>query len=192
MDVKEIHKGIIKIIPVFTLSAVATSNQPAGGVAKFSSAEAADTQQITVYGTRTGMGSTIYYEISALKGANVVTTTTTDWEIILGAFLGDPFGTISSLTAGNVTITDTGGSTIYTLTAGTWSIGSFPFYLSGQNLMFENLTGNTYIASGVQADPNGASFYLSGKCSFSLKVDQYLSMISDSSGSTAHIMCLEG
>lgn len=95
----------------------AFTNQPANDGVEIVSASAADTTQTaTVYGTTTAT-DTVVKEIVALNGTTVVSTTKTDWGVILGVVL-------SASCAGTVTFREaSGNATITTITTGNLSKG---------------------------------------------------------------------
>lgn len=127
-----------------------------------------------------------------------------------GAFLGDIFGNFSSVSAGDITFTATGGSTpIATITAGTVSIGFFMFYLAGRNVEIENIAGKTWFNSATPtnftktnseylatptvpefASTTNASVQMDGRMSKFLTVTDWVSFASDTTGSTVQIIIL--
>ena len=112
-----------------------------------------------------------------------------------GAFLGDSKGNVSKRAVGTITIKEkSGGATITTITAGKLSTGMLFFDVTGRDIVLENISGNTWFNTKGTASTTGASGQIIGRMSVELLVlpeYQYISLISDSSGSTAQIYVLE-
>ena len=197
-------KDHLYYIPALAITTVASSNQPAGGAIKIVSSSVSDTQLITVWGTRTNLGSFLYYETITLTGTSVVTSATTDWQTIVGAYLGKYNGVASSIAVGNITIENAALATIYTIAAGKWSIGAPTFLLPGQNIELENISGNTWINTintpntdvslpvATVASATGAALYMTGQTSKEIKTRNFVSLVSDGTGSSAQITVIEG
>ena len=208
MEFTQRFRGHLAYIPIFQVTTVAASNQPGGGVAKVVSSSASDTQIITIFGARTNL-SGYYYEQLALNGTTAVTSTTTDWNNILGAYLGNISGVPSAVGVGTITVANTGGSTIYSIAAGARSIGTVIFNLAGKNVEVENITGNTWFNAATPTNTNYTNsgnltnnpnapvattangIQMAGRMSRELKVIDFISFVSDSS-STCQILQLEG
>ena len=92
MITREKYKTVDYIIPTFDVTAWSGfANQPDGDGVEVVSNNAGDTGLLTIFGTVKTTG-TLKYETVTLKGTTVVATTETDWDDILGAFLGDVHG----------------------------------------------------------------------------------------------------
>lgn len=193
------YRQHFKVVPIFEVTTLSASNQPTGGVAKVVSDSASDTQKITIWGTKTGQGTKIFAEELTLNGVTPVVSTTTTWQKIYGAFLGDQFGTISSRAIGSITITNTGGDVIYTIVATKLSIGCPFFNFGGRNIEVENISGNTWINAVKDkitelvepATTTGACAQMTGRMSKLMKPIKDVSFISDGSGSTVQVIVLE-
>lgn len=104
-----------------TIKAVAAGgnfgNQPANdGIEVVSSAAGDTTQTLTLIGTTDG-GTTVVVETVTLNGTSQVSTTKTDWGVLLAAKL-------SAATTGNITVREASANgTITTITAGTLTAG---------------------------------------------------------------------
>jgi hypothetical protein len=194
--IKEAFKQIKRIIPIFEVTAISASNQPANDDIQVVSDSTSDTQILTLQGID---NSDVFQSVAiTLNGTTAVDSVlTTKWKTFYGAFLGDKYGNISSRAVGTITIKEkSGGATIATIAAGKLSTGSFRFYLGGQNVVLENISGNTFFNTLAQASTTGASGQLTGRMSLETKIPEsgttYVSVISDSSGSTFQIYVLEG
>lgn len=92
-------------------------NQPAGDDVQLISDDAGDTQDATVYYTRTGTGDTLNKKTVALTGTTAVDLGVTDTDLVLGVEL-------ASDAVGTVTVREkSGGLTITTITAGNTTAG---------------------------------------------------------------------
>jgi hypothetical protein len=100
-----------------TAVGLAFTNQPANDGIEILSNNAADTtQSITLYGTTQGT-DTVVVETVALNGTTAVSSTKTDWGVLLGY-------TLSASCAGTVTVREaSGNATISTITTGLLSKG---------------------------------------------------------------------
>ena len=196
------YRPHVRVIPIFEITTLSASNQPTGGVAKVVSDNAGDTQKITIWGTRTNQGTQIFAEELTLNGVSAVTSTTTDWQKIYGAFLGTETGIMSARATGSITVTNTGGSVIYTIATTKLSIGCPYFNLRGQNIEIENIAGNTWFNLVLPVTPTspryvepatttGACVQMTGRMSKLTKTMNNVSFISDGSGSTVQITVFE-
>jgi hypothetical protein len=193
---KEIFKQILRIIPIFEITAISTANQPSNDDIQVVSDSASDTQKITLQGVD---NNDVFQSVEVtLNGVTAVDSVLVPkWKTLYGAFLGDKYGIISKRAVGTITIKEkSGGLSIATIAATKLSTGSFRFYLGGQNVVLENISGNTFFNTLSQASTTGASGQMTGRMANEIKVSQsgtpYVSVISDSSGSTAQIYVLEG
>lgn len=111
------HSGAAYEVIHTTGNGAAFTNQPANDGVEIVSDNAADTTQTaTVYGTTTGT-DTVVVETVALNGTTAVSTTKTDWGVVLGV-------TLSASCAGTVTFREaSGNATITTITTGNLSKG---------------------------------------------------------------------
>lgn len=183
-------KKIGLIIPIFEVTAYSGfTNQPANDDIEIVSSSASDTQQITV----------LFYDNSdvlqqvttTLTGTTAVKIATTPKaKTVLGAFLGDKYGNISSRAVGTITIReDSGDLAITTIAVGKLGTGIQRFYLPGKDVVVENIAGNTWFnTSSVVSSITGASVQMTGRMNNEVNVDSYLTLISDGSASTVQCM----
>jgi hypothetical protein len=191
---KNKHRGFMRIIPIFEVGAVSTSNQPTNDSIEIVSDNAADTQEITIWGIDNS--NVLQYVTVTLTGTTAKKSTLDpNWKTIYGAFLGDRFGNISTRATGTITIRkDTGDGAITTKTAGKLSTGMVFFETPGQDIVIENIIGKSWFNPLGVASTTGVSGQLDGRMSIEVTVPttkKYISMISDSTGSTAQIYVLE-
>jgi hypothetical protein len=111
------HNGAAYEVIHTSGNGAAFTNQPANDGVEVVSSSALDiTQSATVYGTTQGT-DTVVKETVALNGTTAVSTTKTDWGVILGVVL-------SAVCAGTVTFREaSGNATITTITTGNLSSG---------------------------------------------------------------------
>jgi hypothetical protein len=199
MEVVTRYRTHDKYIPIFenTLQSGFT-NQPTGDQFEVVSANAGDTQKITVWFTETG-STTLKSETLTLTGATAVPSVSTTVATVYGAFLGTDEGTISKRAAGTITIRKkTGALAISTITVNKMSTGTQIFRIGGRNIEFENIAGNTWISSLAPSNltttglavSTGAALQIAGRASKLLTVSGYLSVASDVTGSTSQITIL--
>lgn len=193
--VKTLHRAINRIIPIFELTAVSTSNQPANDDIQVVSDNAGDTQQITLFGIDNA--NIFQYHTITLNGTTAVDSVLNPkWKTLYGAFLGDRYGNISKRAVGTVTLKEkSGGLSIATIAAGKLSTGMLFFDVTGQDIILENISGNTWFNPKGVASTTGASGQVTGRMSVETVVlpqYKYVSLISDGSGSTMQIYVLEG
>lgn len=186
-------RPIDRIIPIFEITAIPTSNQPANDDIQVVSDNASDTQKITLFGIDNS--DEFQVDTITLTGATAVNSVLNPkWKTLYGAFLGDKYGNISKRAVGTITIKEkSGGQTIATITTGKLSTGSLFFDVTGRDIAIENITGNTWFNPKGEASTTGASGQLSGRMAVDVLVEnkyKYISLISDSSGSTAQIYVL--
>lgn len=191
---KEMHRKIKRIIPIFEVTAVSASNQPANDSIEVVSNNAADTQTITLWGIDNS--NVFQYATLTLTGTTAVKSTLSpNWKTLYGAFLGDRFGNISARATGTITIReDSGDAAITTIAAGKLSTGMMFFEVPGEDVTLENIAGNTWFNTLGVASTTGASGQLTGRMSINTMVGtdvKYLSIISDGTGSTAQVYVLE-
>ena len=187
------HRELKRIIPIFEVTAVSGSNQPANDDIELISDSASDTQKITL----------LYYDNSdvlqqvttTMNGTTqVVVTSTPKPKTLLGAFLGDEKGNISARAVGTITIREASANqTIATIAVGKLSTGMAHFIVKGEDVVIENIAGNTWFNVLGLASTTGASGQLTGRMSVEVTVspEKYLSLISDSTGSTVQVYVLK-
>lgn len=199
-----------RYIPVFEATLQTSfTNQPTNDQFEVVSASASDTQKITVWFTETG-STVMKWETLTLTGVAAVASTSTTVGIVYGAYLGDNTGAISKRAVGTITIRKkTGALAITTIAATKLASGTSYFYIGGKNIELENIAGNTWInanspiqfsrdnASAVanltlapMANPLNSSLQLAGRMSKFLNVTDYISITSDTTGSTVQITVL--
>ena len=195
------ERQIVRNIPITQVTAISTANNTNVGQISVKSAVAADAMKITVWGVLSG-SSTIVTEELTIAGTAAVTTTATTYSQFYGAFLGYKDGRLSSRSTGAITISNGAGSAIATITAGSTSTGMLYFYLAGQNIVLENIAGNTWFNTvsapfvgqssttnnAYAASTTNASIQMTGRMNHALKVTDYLSIISDGTGSTVQVI----
>ena len=187
------HRELIRVIPIFEVTAVSGSNQPANDDIELISDSASDTQKITL----------LYYDNSdvlqqvttTMNGTTqVVVTSTSKPKTLLGAFLGDEKGNISARAVGTITIREASANqTIATIAVGKLSTGMAHFIVKGEDVVIENIAGNTWFNVLGLASTTGASGQLTGRMSVEVTVspEKYLSLISDGTGSTVQVYVLK-
>ena len=209
-EIVQTYRTHDKYIPIFQVTdATAFTNQPDGASIDIVSNDADDAMKVTILYTDKTTG-VLEYETLILDGTTPVTTSSENIGVLYGAFLGDIYGNFSSVSAGDITFTTTGGTTpIATITAGTVSIGFFMFYLAGRNVEVENIAGKTWFNSATPtnftklnaeylatptvpefASTTNASVQMDGRMSKFLTVTDWISFASDSTGSTVQIIVL--
>jgi hypothetical protein len=193
-----IYNQAIRNIPIFEVTAwSAFTNQPTNDQFEIVSNSASDTQRITVWYTETG-SSVVKYETLTLTGTTAVASVSTTVANVIGAFLGERFGAISLRAVGTITIRKkTGALAITTIAATKLSTGAPYFYLQGNNVKVQNITGktwiNTIVTNGIvsPATTTGATMELESREVLPIKVYSYLSLVSDGTGSTCQIIVEE-
>jgi len=177
------------IIPIFEVTAVSTSNQPANDDVQIISDSASDTQVITLWGIDNS--DIIQTKQLTLNGTTAVDSVLVPkWKTIYGAFLGDAEGNISTRAVGTITIREkSGGLAIATIAPAKLSTGMQRFSLADKNVIVENIAGNTWFNPlDYLATTTGANIQMAGRMNNEVNVDTYLTLISDSSGST--VQCI--
>jgi hypothetical protein len=186
-------RRIKRIIPIFEITAISENNQPANDDIELVSDNAGDKQQITLL--YRDNSDNLQQVTTTMNGTTqVVVTSNPKPKVFLGAFLGDSKGNISKRAVGTITIREASGDQpIATIATGKLSTGLQSFNLSGEDVVVENISGNTWFNPNDSADAAGASGQLAGRMNMELTVpsENGLSLISDSSGSTAQIYVLE-
>jgi hypothetical protein len=186
MRSKEAYKQIDTIIPIFEVTAYsAFSNQPANDDIEIVSDSASDTQTITLLFYDNA--DVLHQVTTAVNGTNVVTVTSTvKPKTLLGVFLGDIYGSISARAVGTITIREaSANATITTITAGKLSVGMQRFYMPGKDVVVENIAGNTWFNTlDYVASTAGKNLQMTGRMNAEINVGKYLSLISDTTGST--------
>ena len=189
MLVQNQHRPIKRIIPIFEVTAVSASNQPANDDVQVLSDSASDTQQITLW----GIDNSDVFQVHTvtLNGTTAVDSVLNPkWKTIYGAFLGDKFGNISKRAVGTITIREKSGSqAISTIAATKLSTGIQFFDVEGLDVVVENITGNTWFGFDVPTI-TGACGQLTGRMKIEVVPPKYIGLISDGSSSTAQIYVL--
>jgi hypothetical protein len=180
------------IIPIFEVTVIPTTNQPANDSISITSASASDTQLITIWGI--DMADVIQTKTFALTGTTPVVSTlaTNNWKTFYGAFLGDEFGNISKRAVGTLTIKEvSGGLTITTIAATKLSAGMQRFNMPLTDVILENISGTTfYNDASYLADTLGKSIQMTGRMSNDFACTTYLTMVSDSASTVQLITYL--
>lgn len=192
--VKAMHRAIKTVIPIFETTAVSASNQPTNDDIQVLSDSASDTQVITLF----GIDNSDAFQVKELVLTGVTPVDSVlnpKWKTLYGAFLGDSKGNISARATGTITIREkSGGLAIATIAATKLSTGMLFFDLPGNDVVLENISGNTWFNTAGIASTTGASGQMAGRMAAELLIksnNRYLSLISDSGGSTAQIYVLE-
>lgn len=152
MITREKYKTVDYIIPIFDVTAWSGfANQPDGDGVEVVSNNAGDTGLLTIFGTVKTTG-TLKYETVTLKGTTVVATTETDWDDILGAFLGDVHGENIKAAVGTITLREASADqAITTMTTGKIATGHVGFDMKGKNVRIRRVSGNLYYKNGAAA-----------------------------------------
>lgn len=178
------------IIPLFQITDYASfTNQPANDGVEIVSSSASDTQICTVWGTVYSTGEVVC-ETVKLKGTAAVATSRTDWGTIYGVFLGRADGRASKKAAGTITIREASADqSITTITAGNRSKGMVNFDIPGMNITIHCKSGNLW---------ENSKGFCTGEDVFDLSgtaidecIENYVSLLSDSTGATAQIKVWE-
>lgn len=181
-------------IPIFDIGGAALTNMPANDGVEIISDNAGDTNLITILGTKYGT-NVLIYETIKMDGTNAVSTLETAWNNVYGFFLGDIFGKNSTVAVGTITVREaSANATIGTIAVGKRSRGSVGFSLSGKDIIFHNITGNTFINVNNKLiyPTTNNSFRHTAGMSEDIKVpsDGFIYLLGDSTGSTAQIKVL--
>lgn len=211
-EIVQSYRGHLRYIPIFEITDWSTwSNQPTGDNYQVVSSSASDTQKVTIWYSVVG-GTAILSETLTLNGTTAVNSSLATVNKVYGIFLGDNTGIISSRAVGTITLQKkTGTLAITTIAATKLASGVCTFYLAGNNVEVENIAGNTWFNAATPVNFNtnnaqnlsnpvnppmataiGASVQMSGRMAKVLKVEDYISLVSDASGSTAQITVFEG
>jgi hypothetical protein len=162
---------------------------PANDGVEIVSDSASDVNLITILGTKYGT-NVLQYETVTMTGTSAASTVETAWNNIYGFFLGDIYGKKSSVAVGTITVREASANqTIGTITAGNRSRGSIAFNLSGKDILFHNISGNTWVNSNNQLiypTINNSFKYTAGMAD-DIKVNGFIYILGDTSGSTAQI-----
>lgn len=185
----ESYKQIQSVIPITEVTAYSGfTNQPANDDIELISDSSSDTQLITLL--YLDNSDVLQQVTTTMNGVTqVVVASAPKPKTLLGAFLGDKYGNISKRAVGTITIREaSGNATITTITAGKLATGVQRFYMPGKNVTLENISGNTWFDSNnTIPSTTGAFGQMSGRMNMTLNVTDYLTLISDGSGSTAQI-----
>ena len=182
-----------KIIPIFELTAVSGSNQPANDDIQVISNSTSDTQKITLFGIDNS--DAFQTKELTLNGTTAVDSVLNPkWKTLYGAFLGDIYGNISARAVGTITLREkSAAQTIATIAATKLSTGRLYFNLPGENIILENIAGNSWFNHLGIATTTGKCGQLTGRMAIQIiaESDEYVSLISDGSGSTMQIYVLD-
>ncbi len=165
------------------------TNQPTDDGVEVVSDSASDIGLCTIFGTTNGTGA-FAYETITLNGTTAVATTKTDWGNIYGIFLGDIYGQNITPAVGTITVREASADqTITTLAANAISKGMVVFDLTGKHITLNVHSGNAWSnQTAVVTTANGLKMNLTGGNIIDFRVDQYLYVISDTTGATAQII----
>ena len=184
------------IIPLFQIGGAALANMPANDGVEIVSDNASDVNLITVLGTKYGT-NVLITETIKMTGTDVVSLVETAWNNVYGFFLGDIYGKHTSVAVGIITVREaSGNAAIGTIAAGNRSRGSIAFRLSGKEILFHNISGNTWV------NVNEKLIYPTTNSSFKYTAQQaddmlvmgngLIYLLGDSTGSTAQIKVFKG
>jgi hypothetical protein len=179
------------IIPLFQVGGAALANMPANDGVEIISDSASDVNLITVFGTKYGSNALITETIK-MTGTDAVSLVETAWANVYGFFLGDVYGKQSSVAVGTITVREaSGNAAIGTIAAASRSRGSLAFRLSGKNIVFHNISGNTWVNANNRLiyPTTGNSFKYTAGMADDIRVngDGYIYLLGDTTGSTAQI-----
>lgn len=192
MIIREKYKTIDYIVPTFDVTAWSGfTNQPDGDGVEVVSNNAGDTGLLTIFGTVKTTG-VLKYETVTLKGTTAVATTETDWDDILGAFLGDIHGENIKAAVGTITLREASADqAITTLTAAKISTGHVGFDMNGKNVRIRRVSGNLYYKNGAQATTANGHLLDAGEPYLNVTNTDLFYLISDGSAATAKITVFE-
>jgi hypothetical protein len=182
-------------IPLFQIGGSALANMPANDGVEVISDSASDVNMLTIIGTKYGT-NVLMYETVTMLGTSQAATVETAWNNVYGFFLGDIYGRFSTVAVGTITVREaSGNATIGTITAGNRSRASVGFMLAGKNILFHNISGNTWVNANnklIYPTTNNSFKYTAGMAE-DMKVpgNGFIYLIGDTSGSTAQIKVLK-
>lgn len=171
------------------------ANMPANDGVEVISDSASDVNMLTIIGTKYGT-NVLMYETVTMLGTSQAATVETAWNNVYGFFLGDIYGRFSTVAVGTITVREaSGNATIGTITAGNRSRASVGFMLAGKNILFHNISGNTWVNANnklIYPTTNNSFKYTAGMAE-DMKVpgNGFIYLIGDTSGSTAQIKVLK-
>jgi len=167
------------------------SNQPSGDGVEIVSDNAADTMDCTIFGTTNGTSKLVHEQIT-LTGTDAVSTTKTDWGNILGVILSRRDGRLLTRATGTITFREASADqAITTITANNFHSGMMLLYLPGLNVSVLNSSGNLYWSTLEAPATSTTGITEIGKTAIGVKVDEYLSLISDNTGASLQVVVYE-
>jgi len=167
------------------------TNQPAGDGVEIVSDNTADTMVCTIFGTTHGTNAFTHEQIN-LNGTTVVSTTKPDWGNIYGVILAKPDGSQIKRATGTITIREASGNqAITTITATNFHAGMMNLYLPGTNVEIFSESGNLYWKTFLPVATATTGITDKGKTAIGVKVKDYVSLISDNTGSVCQIVVLD-
>jgi len=180
------------IIPTCTVTNWAgLANQPAGDGVEVVSDSASDVMDCTIFGTTNGTTKLVHEQIT-LNGTTAVSTTKTDWGNILGIILARRDGRLLTRATGTITIREASGDlAITTITASNFHAGMMILYLPGLNVNVLSASGNLYWSTLAAPATSTTGVTEVGKTAIGVKVDEYLSLISDNTGASLQVVVYE-
>lgn len=183
------------IIPLMQVGGSALTNMPTNDGVEVLSDSASDVNLITILGTVYG-SNVLTYETVKMTGTDAVPTTRTDWNNVYGFFLGDIYGKFSTVAVGTITVREASGNQqIGTLAAGVRSTGSLAFNLSGKEVYFHNVSGNTWLNANdklIYPTTNNSFKYTAARDDdMTIEGGGFLYLLGDGTGSTCQIRVMK-
>ena len=188
MITREKYKTIDYIIPLFDITEWSGfTNQPDGDGVEVLSNSASDVGLLTIFGTNKTTGA-LGYETITLTGITAVSTVETDWDDIMGVFLGDINGNNISPAVGTITLREASGNlAITTLAATKISGGMIGFNLDGRNIRIRRVSGNLYYKNGEAATVANGHLLDAGEYFLNVANTDMFYLISDGSAATVKL-----
>jgi len=184
------------VIPLFQVGGSSLANMPTNDGVEILSNSASDVNLFTVLGTKYG-SNVLITETIKMTGTDAVSLIETAWNNVYGYWLGDVYGKFSTVAVGTITVREaSGNAAIGTIAAGSRSAGSLGFKLSGKDVLFHNISGNTWVNANdklIYPTTNNSFKYTAGMAD-DIKVpgDGYIYLLGEAAGSTAQIkICKE-
>lgn len=164
------------------------SNQPAGDGVEVVSDNAADTMYCTIVGTTNGTGA-LTHETITLTGTDAVSTTKTDWGNIYGVILSKADGSQITRATGTITVREASADqAITTITATNFHSGMMIIRIPGLNASILSASGNLYWSTLTAPATSTTGVAEIGKTAVGIRVDEYLSLISDNTGASLQVI----
>jgi len=186
------YKSPKVIIPTCTVTNWSGfGNQPANDGVEVVSNNTADTMDCTIFGTVHSTGK-LTHETVTLKGTTVVSTIRTDWGNIYGIILSRRDGRLLTRATGTITFREASADqTITTITANNFQKGMLILHLPGLNVNVITASGNLYWSTLSSAATATTGVTEAGKTAIGVKVSDYLSLISDNTGSSLQVVVFD-